>query len=250
MDLDPQSNLSHSIMGSSGYLDHINAHRPTIEQILQEYSPPGSGGVAPGTVAAEDVILTNVGYGRTTRLDLIPSRLELSRILMDPRGRKRQLARILSGISDRYDLIIIDCAPTESVLTQMAYFASRFVVVPVKPEFLATVGLPLLDKSLTSFGSTHSDHKLEIAGLLVNDQSEYTSNQEKEASVANILAEAKKRSWNLFTYRMPYSRSFARALRSNLPIARTRYARRAPVKRFLEFKDEFLRAVGLDGEKE
>ena len=33
---------------------------------------------------------------------------------------------------------------TESVLTDAAYFASRNVIVPIKPEFMATIGLPLL----------------------------------------------------------------------------------------------------------
>ena len=250
VDLDPQSNLSHSIMGTREYLDHINTRQPTIEQVLQEYAPPGSRSDAPGAVAPNEVILSGVGYGRNkTMLDLIPSRLELSQVLKEPGGRERQLARALGRIADRYDLILIDCAPTESVLTQMAYFASRYVVVPVKPEFLATVGLPLLHHSIEQFRLTNSDHRLEIAGLLVNDQSEYTNNQEKEQSRVNIAEEAEERGWNLFRYRMPYSRSFPRALRSNMPLASTRYARQTIVEKFHGFKDEFLRAVGLDGER-
>ena len=250
VDLDPQSNLSHSIMGTREYLDHLNARQPTIEQVLQEYAPPGSRSAAPGAVAPNDVFLSGVGHGRNkARLDLIPSRLELSQVLKEPRGRERQLARVLGRIADRYDLILIDCAPTESVLTQMAYFASRYVVVPVKPEFLATVGLPLLHNSIEQFRLTNSDHRLEIAGLLVNDQSEYTNNQEKEQSRVNIAEEAEERGWNLFRYRMPYSRSFPQALRSNMPLASTRYARQTIIEEFHGFKDEFLRAVGLDGGK-
>ena len=49
------------------------------------------------------------------------------------------------------DLVVIDCAPTESFLTDAAYFASRYIVVPIKPEFLATIGLPLLARSVQEF---------------------------------------------------------------------------------------------------
>jgi chromosome partitioning protein len=79
---------------------------------------------------------------------LIPSRLELSRTLKNPHGKERRLAKALSQVQNNYDLIIIDCAPTESVLTDAAYFASRYILVPIKPEFMATIGLPLLARSL------------------------------------------------------------------------------------------------------
>lgn len=204
----------------------------------------------PRAVAFGNVILPGIGHGRKSKLDLIPSRLELSQVLMDPRGRERQLARFLGGIPDRYDLTIIDCAPTESVLTRMAYFSSRYLIVPVKPEFLATVGLPLLDKSVEAFRLTHADHELEIAGLVVNDQSDYTSDREKEESVVSIAAEAAERGWRVFDYRIPYSKSYPKAARDGTPLARTRYAHQSRIDGFLGLKDEVLRAIGLDGGQE
>lgn len=250
VDLDPQSNLSHSIMGTRQYLAHITANRPTVVQILQEYVPPGRDSATPRTVVPENVILPRAGSGRNTGPDLIPSRLELSEVLKDPGGREHQLARFLGGIPDRYDLTIIDCAPTESVLTQMAYFSSRYLIVPVKPEFLATVGLPLLDRSLKEFRLRHADHELEIAGLVVNDQSDYTSDREKEESAVNIAAEAVERGWRVFDYRIPYSKSYPKAARDGTPLARTRYAHQSRIDGFLGLKDEILRAVGVDGEQE
>ncbi|WP_375139969.1 ParA family protein [Pseudomonas plecoglossicida] len=35
------------------------------------------------------------------------------------------LPRFLSKVQDNYDLILIDCAPTESILTVAAYKSSR-----------------------------------------------------------------------------------------------------------------------------
>ena len=140
----------------------------------------------PTRIDVNDVILNSVGYGRSSTLDLIASRLELSRTLKNPTGKERRLARGIGQVDDRYDLVVIDCAPTESILTDAAYFASRFVVVPVKPEFMATIGLPLLERSIRAFRLENEDHELEIAGLVINDQSEYADNAEKAASIAEV----------------------------------------------------------------
>lgn len=43
VDLDPQSNLSHSILGPKSYVRHLRANGPTVVQILEDYIPPGGG---------------------------------------------------------------------------------------------------------------------------------------------------------------------------------------------------------------
>ncbi len=39
VDLDPQSNLSHSVMGPRDYVKHLQDDRPTVAQIFDEYIP-------------------------------------------------------------------------------------------------------------------------------------------------------------------------------------------------------------------
>ena len=76
-----------------------------------------------------------------------------------------------SGIADHqqdHDLILIDCPPTESVFTRAAYHASRYVLVPVRPEYFATVGFPLLAKSLDSFRTENPSHCIEVIGVVIN----------------------------------------------------------------------------------
>ena len=248
VDLDPQSNLSHSMMGRKEYLEPVSSKRPTVVHVLRDYIPPGEGRVAPYPVAPESVILPRAGYGRETKLDLIPSQLELSQVLRNRNGGEHQLARFLGRVHDRYDLIVIDCAPTESTLTQMAYFASRYVIVPVKLEFLATVGMPMLTRSLEEFRGANRDRELDIAGLILNDQSEYADTREKVTSIKNVIALAEERGWRVFDYRIPYSRSYPHAARGGVPLARTRYARRNRVEGFGRLKDEILQVIGL-GEK-
>ena len=250
VDLDPQSNLSHSIMGFEHYMAHIEANLPTVVQILQEYVPAGGSSASPRPASLDSLVLSGVAFEGEAGPDLIPSRLELSRVLKQPDGRERQLARFLSLVHDRYDLIIIDCAPTESILTQAAYFASRYLVVPVKPEFLATVGMPLLRRSIEEFRNTNEDHELDVAGLILNHQSEYADNREKATSIAQIRAIAEERAWRVFGYEIPYSRSYTRASREGKPLSHTPYARWHHVVGFRGLKDEILSAVGIGGRSE
>ena len=246
VDLDPQSNLSQSLMGPRQYVAHIEANQPTIAQAFDAYIPSGSGAGAPRPIDFQNVIVPVPSYPKSKTFDLIPSRLELSRTLKNPTGKERRLAKGIAQVSDRYDLIIIDCAPTESILTDAAYFASRYVLVPVKTEFMATIGLPLLARSVAEFTAENEDHELEIAGLVLNEQSEYADNAEKKQAIAEVRQVARERSWRIFDYQIPYSRSYATAARLGTSLSRTPYAwwdRKDGLRRLTE---DILRAVGAD----
>ena len=41
IDIDPQSNLSQSLMGPQGFVDHIGDNQPTIAQVFDDYIPAG-----------------------------------------------------------------------------------------------------------------------------------------------------------------------------------------------------------------
>jgi len=154
----------------------------------------------------------------------------------------------LSSVADDYDLILIDCAPTESILTQAAYHASRYVLVPVKPEYLATIGLPLLARSIQEFKYENGDHALDICGIVFNHSSAYSEGPEGKTSVREVLADARKHRWHVFETHVRYSRSYAKAAREGTPIARTSYARGNVTSEFSAFVNEFLHAIGLGEE--
>lgn len=245
VDLDPQSNLSQSLLGAEHYVRHVRDNLPTVVQVFEDYIPSSGSDAAPRPIDLGDIALRGIGYSRGSSLDLIPSRLELSRTLKNPTGKERRLAKGLAKIGDRYDLILIDCAPTESILTDAAYFASRYVVVPVKPEFMATVGLPLLARSIREFTIENEDHDLDIAGLIVNEQSEYADNNEKRRATEEISAIAQEQGWHIFRHQLPYSRTFAKAARDGLPLSRTPYAHWDRVQAFNSLRDEIFSALGI-----
>lgn len=245
VDLDPQANLSQSLMNARNYVQHLRDKKPTIVQIFDRYLPPSDEQGSPKPVDIHDIIVKESGYWENSSLDLIPSRLELSHTLKNPTGKERRLARALSQVSDEYDLIIIDCAPTESILTDAAYFASRYVLVPVKPEFMATIGLPLLARSLEEFKLDNDDHTIDICGIVFNHSSSYSDGPEERQSIQDVTQEAKKRGWNLFDTHVRYSASYPKSAREGAPIGQTTYARDKVTSEFSRFKNEFFKAIGL-----
>lgn len=223
VDLDPQSNLSQALMGSKAYVDYITAKKPTVVQIFDDYFPTDSSSNSPQLLDVNKLIVKKAGYWRDTTLDLIPSRLELSRTLKNPTGKERRLAKALARIKESYDLVIIDCAPTESVLTDAAYFASRYVIVPIKPEFMATIGLPLLARSLTEFQLENDDHKIDIAGIVFNHSSTYSAGPEGQKSIKDVTKVAKENNWYVCENQVKYSASYAKSARENAPLSQTSY---------------------------
>lgn len=245
VDLDPQANLSQSLLTPEKYVKYLRERKPTIVQIFDQYFPSTGEYQTPQPLDINQVIIKKAGYWYRSNLDLIPSRLELSRTLKNPTGKERRLAKALSKISDDYDLIIIDCAPTESILTEAAYFASRYVLVPVKPEFLATIGLPLLARSIQEFNFENSDHELEICGIVFNHSSTYSDGPEGRDSIKEVIGEAQKHGWNVFKTHVHYSASYPKAAREGTPIGSTSYVRYHVTAEFNNFVDEFLAKINL-----
>ena len=245
VDLDPQANLSQSILGAQEYVSHIDGGGATVVQLFEDYLPPRGNRGAPEPIDLNDVILGQAGYwGTAESLDLVPSRLELSRTLKNPTGKERRLAKGLARVSGNYDLVIIDCAPTESILTDAAYFASRYVVVPVKLEFMATIGLPLLARSVRDFKLENEDHEIDIAGLVLNE-SEYASYGERETALKQIQQNAEEYGWHIFETQIPYSRSLPKAARLGLPLAHTPHAKWDRVEAVQSLTWEVKVSIGL-----
>lgn len=252
VDLDPQANLSQVLMNPKDYVAHLRARKPLVDHIFDGYVGPGSEDGVARRIEIDKVIVKKVGYWKNSTLDLIPSRLELARTVRTLPGKERRLAKALAEVRSRYDLIIIDCAPTDSALTDAAYFASQFVLVPIKPEFMATIGLPLLARSLQEFRD-EEDHDIKIAGLIFNHSSSYSSGPEGQRSIKEVTDFAKKidpdswkeEKWYVCENQVRYSASYAKSAREGTPIAQTSYVRGEVSEGFRKLKDEIFGVVGL-----
>jgi chromosome partitioning protein len=245
VDLDPQANLSQYFMGARKYLDYISAEKPTVVEVFEQFSAPRTRAGSPRLVSPDEVIHVLQEWDDDSSLHLVPSRLELAWTLKNPTEKSQLLPQFLAKIADKYDLIMIDCAPTESILTTAAYRSSRYIVVPVKPEFLATIGLPLLARSLEEFRLMHQDQTLDMAGIIFNGKRRINTPREQRASIKDVKAVAGENRWPVFSNSAHHSDSFPAGSRESTPIFNTNYARDYVKGEFSRVAEEFLERIKL-----
>ena len=169
VDLDPQANLSQYFLGAREYLNLVAAAgQKTVVDIFEQFSTPSATVGSPRRLTPSDAVHQLHNWDDGSRLHVVPSRLELAWTLKNPTEKSELLPGFIAQVENEYDIVLIDCAPTESILTTAAYRSSRFVFVPIRPEFLATIGLPLLARSLDDFRLQHQNHSLEMRGIIFN----------------------------------------------------------------------------------
>lgn len=245
VDLDPQANASQYLMGAKDYLGHIQSNKGTIVNVLEQFTPAFHGTSAPAPLDPLNIIRRVKSWNDGSLIDLIPSRLELAWTLKNPTSKDHLLAKFLAEHAQSYDLIIIDCAPTESILTVSAYRASRYILVPVKPEFLAAIGLPLLVRSINEFQGSYGQHQLDIAGIVFTDSDPQHVKPEHLAGRNDVTAVATKEGWPVFKNELRHSDSYPKGARTGEPIFMTNYARWWVKSEFDSLGEEFMTSVGL-----
>jgi chromosome partitioning protein len=80
----------------------------------------------------------------TRNVDVLTGSLRLADAdtkLSAQQGREKRLARALSEVAGDYDTILIDCAPSTSLLTINALVAADAFIIPVNPSYLSLEGV-------------------------------------------------------------------------------------------------------------
>jgi chromosome partitioning protein len=123
MDLDPQA---HATLGFGHDPDDL---RQTVYEALTNSRVP----------------LTDVLRSTTTeRLTLAPSNVMLASAdveLAHAANRELILSQALRSVRARFDVCVMDCAPSFGILTISALIASTDVIVPVQPHYYSMEGL-------------------------------------------------------------------------------------------------------------
>ena len=147
IDADPQANAS-SGLG----LDVENVEAGTY-QLLEH------------TLKAEDAIVST----DSPNLDIIPAHIDLVAIeieLVDQDQRESMLRNAIVSLKEKYDYILIDCAPSLGLLTLNALTAADSVIIPIQCEYFALEGLGKLLNTIKSVQKIHNAN-LDIEGLLL-----------------------------------------------------------------------------------
>lgn len=151
VDLDPQSSLTQATAGDC------------LGQSMAEVL----GGAQAGTLPITKIIKPIGRQG--TRLDLAPADIAMSSNeagLIGRYAREFILQKALSPVQKNYDVCLIDCSPSLSVLFVNALAASHGVIAPTLPAALDLRGLRLF---VESFETTKAalNPELELIGVLV-----------------------------------------------------------------------------------
>lgn len=235
VDLDPQFNLSQYILGVEKYEALVESAAPTIEKL---FHPEG---IAPGEFEA--LIQPAKNWNDGSCLHLAPASLDLAWSMRLALDRAHVLRDALDVVRDQYDLILIDCAPTESILSTATYLAASQIIVPVRPEFLSAIGVPLLLKSLKEFEKTHSrENQPAVAGILFNDVRDRVEHSRARRFVRD---QATLNDLPLFRHSLSHSDSYPAGARQGKPIFLTDNARTVRKEELSDVCEEILTRIGL-----
>ncbi len=129
IDIDPQSNAS---VG-------LGVDRAKVESCLYNV-------IVDGSPASEVILKSNIA-----NLDVLPSTpklagAEVELVTMEP--RETRLKESLAAVKDNYDIVVIDCPPSLSLLTVNALTAADEVIIPIQCEYYALEGISQLTHTL------------------------------------------------------------------------------------------------------
>lgn len=119
-------------------------------------------------VICEKEDINNVILEVSENLYIAPSNLELSIAelqLVSMMARESILKKALDKVKDNYDIILIDCPPSLSLLTVNALVASNEVIVPTATDYLSYKGLELLVDTINNV-KENLNEDLKIKGVI------------------------------------------------------------------------------------
>ena len=124
----------------------------TPEPVNSEISKSGKGGKL--DLIASNLGLINVDLELATQL----GGATLDQAKINYLKVHRRLADGLKEINeDDYDLILIDCPPNFNIVTKNAIVSSDNILIPAKPDYLSTLGIDYLIKSVETLVKEYND---------------------------------------------------------------------------------------------
>ncbi|MGM9428678.1 ParA family protein [Hydrogenophaga sp. MI9] len=170
IDLDAQCNLSFLAVGLTAYVDHTYAKNgPTLKTVFDAYFDRTP-------INAKNVILEKRVRARAgkvfTQVGIVLSHQELTLLDMKLAREKRSgkdhreetrfeieklsvIKHVIDAVAEEYDYVLLDCPPNVNLVTQNAFFASDYYVVPAIPDFLSTVGISQITKYMDQFNQDY-----------------------------------------------------------------------------------------------
>lgn len=208
IDFDPQANATQYLVNEELF-ENILKEKRTIYQIYKDFEDVCNYSSVYGNeeVDEEDISIKKLICKIGDNLDLMPGSLELVKI---SQGMESSVVLTLSqyietnNLKSIYDYIFIDCPPTQSIYTSSALLCSDYYILPVKPDFLSSIGINLFQSIVKKHNKT-APKKVMCLGLvftMVQGYSYYSETMEKLR---------KNNMFTAFNEYMQYSSSISKA---------------------------------------
>lgn len=172
IDLDPQASLTFSLVKPDFWQKYLAPNKT----IKQWYDSLASGAALKlSSLIYEPATVKQATGGNGGELHLIPSHLGLINVDLELatelggvnmkqaklnylRVHRRLSEGLLEPSFEEYDAILIDCPPNFNVVTKTAIVASSHVLIPAKADYLSTLGIDYLIRSLNELVSDYNDY--------------------------------------------------------------------------------------------
>ncbi|KAA6330607.1 Sporulation initiation inhibitor protein Soj [termite gut metagenome] len=163
----------------------------------------------------------------------------------------RKLINGIDQLDDYYDIVLIDCPPNFNIVTKNAIVASDSILIPAKPDYLSTLGIDYLIRSLNKLIKDYNDYcqvddednveeiNPEVAGVLFTMVQFYGG--EPISAIRPFISQTKKLKIPVFKSYMRENKSlFADAPQYGVPVVLSNNHRPDIVKEINEFVNEFV----------
>jgi len=218
IDEDPQGNSTSGVG-----ISKKNIEKTVYDVLLNDADP------------AECVIQTEF-----KNLSIVPSNLNLAGAefeLFDIEHRERRLGKFIEKC-ENYDLIVIDCPPSLSMLTINALTASDGVIIPMQCEYYALEGLTQLMMSIRKVKKLYNPN-LTVLGILITM---YNGRLNLSLQVLNEIK--KYYADKLFKTAIPRAVKISEAPGFGMPINyHDKYSK--ATESFFDVTDEVLERIGI-----
>jgi chromosome partitioning protein len=171
VDLDAQASLTFSLISPDEWRDNFASNK-TIKSWFDAFE---QGKPLPLKSIVQHPIRINSALGRTGgKIDAIYSHLGLINVDLElatnlggatlAQAKKNFITihrRLADGLAEfpatEYDLVLIDCPPNFNIVTKTAIIASGFLLVPARPDYLSTLGIDYLIRSVEALVKDYNE---------------------------------------------------------------------------------------------
>ena len=221
VDLDTQANASLLVYGHEGdehLFQAINDYATISDWLLENF-------FAGEQKRLSEFVVTNASDvthdGKPLPLDLIPSSPRLRKtereLIYELTAKKYSMEALQGQVGRRlrddfnllkadYDVIICDCPPGISVMTESVLAASHLIIVPTIPDFMSTLGLDLFTGDIMQ---NLRDRDIESLPVVLATRYDDTPHQKVVLQAMREAANSKEAEFEMFNTVIPLRTGFA-----------------------------------------